>query len=393
MSGFRLALVVSHPIQHFCPQYVSFAQNKNMAFKVFFASTMGFKKYVDPTFKREIAWDNLNLDKFDHEFLNGDQLLEPDNKLDAPSIDNALTAFNPDAVICYGYFQPFQRRAYNWAKKHQKKIAYISDSMVLHDRSFVKEFLKRPFLKRYFSRVNYFLSVGDANETYYKKFGVTADKILRMHFPIDIISYEQAYQNRKELRENIKRQFNIPSNELVLSMVGKIVAAKNQDQLIDVLQILEKRGIYLHLLLIGTGDMQQEWEQKAKVLTKSKVHFTGFVNTTALTAYYAATDIYVHSASIDRHSLAISEAIYMGCPAIISDRLGSFGPTDDVQDNKNGYVYQFGNIQQLADKIEALVKDEKTREGFNKYSHELGVQFQQKSHFQIIDKLITLVKG
>src|SRR4051812_33790575 len=86
MSGFRLALVVSHPIQHFCPQYVSFAQNKNIAFKVFFASTMGFKKYVDPTFKKEIAWDNLNLDKFDHEFLNGDQLLEPDNKLDAPSI-------------------------------------------------------------------------------------------------------------------------------------------------------------------------------------------------------------------------------------------------------------------------------------------------------------------
>ncbi len=52
----RIAIVISHPIQHFCPQYVSFTQNKNVELKVFFASTLGYKKYVDVNFGKEISW-------------------------------------------------------------------------------------------------------------------------------------------------------------------------------------------------------------------------------------------------------------------------------------------------------------------------------------------------
>jgi glycosyltransferase involved in cell wall biosynthesis len=124
-----------------------------------------------------------------------------------------------------------------------------------------------------------------------------------------------------------------------------------------------------------------------------KLHFTGFINIDELPAYYAATDIYVHTASVEPHSLAISEAIFMGCATIVSDRCGSYGSTDDIQENKNGYVYQFGNLKELANKIESLASDAVTRKAFGRYSHELGVQFQQKSHFQTLDKLVALVSG
>ena len=43
----KIAIVVSHPIQHFCPQYVSFAKNKDIELKVFFGSALGHKKYTD----------------------------------------------------------------------------------------------------------------------------------------------------------------------------------------------------------------------------------------------------------------------------------------------------------------------------------------------------------
>ena len=65
----KIGIVVSHPIQHFCPQYVSFAENRNIHLKVFFGSALGHKKYTDKNFKQEIAWGNLHLDKFDHVFL------------------------------------------------------------------------------------------------------------------------------------------------------------------------------------------------------------------------------------------------------------------------------------------------------------------------------------
>jgi glycosyltransferase involved in cell wall biosynthesis len=387
MNVFRVAVVVSHPIQHFCPQYASFAENKDVNLKVFFASMLGFKKYLDPNFKKEISWGNLNLEKFQHEFLNGEEVIQADKNIDAPSLDNALAEFKPDFIIVYGYFQKLQRRAYAWANKHKVPMGYISDSELRQKRSLWKEMLKAPYVRWYFSNINYFLSVGDANEAFYKKYCVPDRKIIRMHFPIDLKYYEQSYPNRQQLGAAIRAKYNIGADEIVLSIVGKLVSWKNQDHVIDAMQVLEKRGIYANLLLIGSGEMQDAWQEKAARLTKSKVHFTGFINIEELPAYYSASDMYMHPSSVEPHSIAVSEAVYMGCPVIISDRCGSYGPDDDVQENKNGWVYPFGNIEVMADKIEHLIKDAAIRNAFSSYSHESGVRFQEKSHHLILEKL------
>jgi glycosyltransferase involved in cell wall biosynthesis len=64
-----------------------------------------------------------------------------------------------------------------------------------------------------------------------------------------------------------------------------------------------------------------------------------------LPAYYAVSDVYIHPPSIEPHSIAMSEAIYVGCPVVLSDRCGSFGPTDDVREGINGFVYSFAEIE------------------------------------------------
>jgi glycosyltransferase involved in cell wall biosynthesis len=342
---------------------------------------------MDPNFKKEISWGNINLDSFQHEFLNGEEVIAPDKNLDAAGLENALARFKPDAVIVYGYFQKLQRRAYKWARKNQVPIAYISDSELRQKRSTWKQLLKEPFLRWYFSKISYFLTVGDSNEGFYRKYGVPDGKMIRMHFPIDLNFYKQCYSTKSELSASIRKQFNIGQNETVLSVVGKLVTWKNQDHIIEALILLEKRNIFLHLFIIGSGEMQQQWDEKARQLKKSKVHFTGFVNIDNLPAYYAATDIYVHPSSVEPHSIAISEAVYMGCPVIVSSQCGSYGPDDDVQENKNGWVYPFGNIEVLANKIEQLVSEEDTRKAFAHYSRELGVKFQQRSHYEIVERI------
>ena len=65
-NSLRIGIVASHPIQHFCPQYASFAQNKNIHLMVFFGSNHGLKKYFDPNFKQEISWTGLKLDQFNN---------------------------------------------------------------------------------------------------------------------------------------------------------------------------------------------------------------------------------------------------------------------------------------------------------------------------------------
>ncbi len=384
----RLAIVVSHPIQHFCPQYVSLSKNKNIELKVFFASALGFKSYVDINFKKEISWSNLNLDKFNHHFLNGDAIIQPDKNLDATTLENELEKYLPDLIFTYGYFQKLQRRARRWAIKNKVKLAYISDSELRHKRNAVKEFLKSLYLRQYFSKMNYFLTMGNANEAYYKKNGVPAAKMIRMHYPIDLEAYKNSFDEKENLRKKIRDKYGIAKDEVVISVVGKLVPWKNQDHIIEAMKLLEEEGVVINLFVLGSGELRDEWEQEAQKLKKSKVHFTGFVNINELPAYYAASDIYVHPASLEPHSVAISEAIMMGCPIVLSNTCGSYGETDDVQEGKNGYVYEFGNIRELADKIKMLSKDTIKRESFGKYSHELGMQFQQNSHSVFLEKLI-----
>ena len=123
----------------------------------------------------------------------------------------------------------------------------------------------------------------------------------------------------------------------------------------------------------------------------SKVFFTGFVTIEELPAYYASSDIYVHPAEIEPHSIAVSEAIFMGLPVIISDRCGSYGPSDDVQENKNGFVYKFGDVFELSEKIKCLAGNQSLRHTFSEFSRHIAVQHQTKSHQGIVDDLISVV--
>jgi|SRR5579871_532110 len=387
----KIAIVVSHPIQHFCPQYVSLASLDDVQVKVFFGSSLGFKSYVDKQFNKEVVWNNLQLDKIDHQFLNGEDVVPVNSKLDAPILDAILNDYKPDIVVTYGYFQRLQRRAFRWALKNKVKLAYISDSERVHKRNLIKEWLKYPFLRWYFSRINYFLSVGNANEDFYQHYSVPFKKIIRMHFPIDVNHYEKSYSDRGQLNKIIREHYKIDDKDIVLSVVGKLVPSKRQGDIISAMVELEKIGMITHLFVLGSGAMQTELEQKAALLKKSKVYFTGFVSPEELSAYYAATDIYVHPASIDRHSLAISEAIYMACPIIVSDRCGSYSENDDVQEGRNGFVFACRDIPELTQKIQLLIADEKLRKDFSIYSHKIAVQFQQRSHGGYISDLIAQI--
>lgn len=384
----RLAIIISHPIQHFCPQYASLAKHPSLQVKVFFASTLGFKKYIDPNFKKEISWGNLRLDEFDHVFLNGEESIPADKDLDAPALDDALTAFDPQLVMLHGYFQPLQRRAYNWAKAKGVRMSYISDTERRQKRNFLKECLKSIYLRRYFAPIDIFLTVGNANEAYYAFNGVARKKMVRMHFSIDRELYRDAYPQRQDFAAKIRARYEIGPHALVASVVGKLVTWKNQADIIAAMEKLDTMGIQLHLFIIGSGDTMDELKTRAAGLKKAKVHFPGFISPEELPAFYGASDIYIHPAAIEPHSLAISEAIYMGCPAIISDRCGSYGETDDVQPGKNGLVYRCGDIDGLVDAIRQLAEDPAMRIRFGLRSHEQGAAFQERSHGGFVHELM-----
>jgi glycosyltransferase involved in cell wall biosynthesis len=384
----KIAIVVSHPIQHFCPMYASWASIEGINLKVFFGSNLGAVKYVDPNFGKEIKWDSLYLEQFNHVFLNGENQVPININLDGQSLDIELSDFNPDLLIHYGYSNKLSKRARSWALRNKIKIGYISDAENRQKRPFLKKFLKFIFLYFYFKKIDFFFSVGDANEEYYKYYGVPVKKIKRMQFSIDVKSFDIAFENKEELRSELRLKLGIETNEIVISVVGKVISTKNQDDLIKLIFQLERDYIKIkfHLLIAGSGPMEDELKLMANSLQYNKVHFLGFVNPTDLPGVYLASDVYIHPAIRDAHSLSVSEAVYMGCPVIVSDTIGSWGENDDVQIGKNGFVYQHGNLNELQQQLLKIVEENKL-EVFSKYSLQISRKFQQQSHFEMIKNL------
>src|SRR5208282_4679397 len=57
MADIRLAYLVTHPIQYQAPLLRRLAREPGLDLTVFFCSDFSLRKYHDPEFDKEIAWD------------------------------------------------------------------------------------------------------------------------------------------------------------------------------------------------------------------------------------------------------------------------------------------------------------------------------------------------
>lgn len=385
----NIAIVVSHPIQHFCPMYASWAKNKNIKLKIFFASNIGSVTYYDSKFDKKIKWDNLYLDKFDHCFLNGNKTIEVNKHLDANNLESELNYFKPDLVIQYGRIYKFNQRLRKWIRKNNIKSGYISDTENRKKEFFLKRIVKRFIVSSYFKKIDLFLSVGDANEEYYISNGVHRKKILRMNFSIDVINFDYYFAKKDFYRSEFRNLKDIHQSEIVISVVGKLVEWKCQIHLIKALSLIEKSNTNktYHLLIAGSGPAEALLQKESSSLKKNKVHFLGFLNPIQLPKVYAASDIYIHPSLFEPHSLAVTEAIYMGLPVILPHTSGSYGASDDVRIGINGEKYIFGDIQSLASYILTLSNSEKLRKEYQQNSVEISRKQQELCHTKVLQSI------
>jgi glycosyltransferase involved in cell wall biosynthesis len=348
---------------------------------------------MDKNFNQEIKWNNLYLDNFKHKFLNSEKTIAINSNLDAPDLDENLNLFNPDIVIIYGYWQKIQKKTYNWVLKNNKKIAYISDTELKRKSNYLIDLLKSIYLKYFFSKINYFLVVGDSNTHFYKSHGVNDKKLIYSPFPIDLLHFKKKKLNYLIIRNRIRKMYSVKDDEILLSMVGKAVKWKRPIDAINLLLALEQKSTTKFcLIIIGSGPQLEELKIASKDLKKNRVIFPGFVIPEDLPDYYAATDIYIHTAELEPHSLAISEAIYMNCPIILSDRCGSYGLSDDVQLGVNGEIYECGNIENLTSLILKLVSNPILLKNFSENSGRIGEYKQEQAHYRSISTLIHKIK-
>ncbi|MGB3641437.1 MAG: glycosyltransferase family 4 protein [Rivularia sp. (in: cyanobacteria)] len=184
-------------------------------------------------------------------------------------------------------------------------------------------------------------------------------------------------QYLENARLNIRKQYNISENAIVILSVGRLVKRKGFGKVIDNLNQLLHRGLDVHYIICGRGKMQSELEQKASQLQLTqRVHFAGFVTDADLTDYYAACDIFAmltffdaESASIEGFGIVYAEAGYFGKP-VIASRIG--GVEDAVHHEENGLLVNPDSPEEISQALIRLCEDKQLREKLGSKGMELA---------------------
>ena len=372
----KLAIVISHPIQHFAPLFRDLAKQRGLELKVFYCCDWGISDYADPGFGRTFKWDVPLLEGYDCEFLPiAKRPVDLSfRSIDNPAVGERLSAFQPDAVWVHGYGHRTSWRTLKWANSHRRRVLYFGDSELLAPRGWKSRLLKRLVLPKFFSRCNRFLTIGDNNESYYRHYGVPEDRMIRGSFPVDVARFRSAVDalsaaDRTELRQH----YGLHPEAFVVLFLGKMIDIKRPLDLVRAIDQLRNRQPKVQALMLGSGPLESAVQAEVeKRNLKDRVILPGFINQSEMPRLLWLGDCLAMCSEKDPHPLAVTEAMSVGNAVIASDRVGCVGPTDAARPGENVLVYPCADVDSLAKQIERLATDPEMQQKFRTRSIELA---------------------
>ena len=357
---YRLAVVVSHPIQHFVPFYRALARNPHIELRVIYCSSIGLQRYFDAEMNVELAWEMDLLSGYEHVFLPESGRIKRTDfwSVNNPSVIRELDKFQPDVVNVYSYAQLTPLRTLLWCRHKRVPTIMWSDSELLHARAGWRRALKNVVLRSLYRSISGFLTVGDNNEAYLNHYGVGRERMFRTPFTIDEEHFAAVRERREAVRATARNALAIPEEAFVALFVGKLVAHKRPRDLLDAVLSLQTRqgGRPVYALFAGDGPLMGELRALAAV-ARAPCVFAGFVNVDRLPSIYCTADVLVQPSEKDAHPLVVSEAAFLALPLIVSDRVGSVGPTDTARAGENASIYRCGDVCALARALQQLAGD------------------------------------
>jgi glycosyltransferase involved in cell wall biosynthesis len=359
----RVAIVISHPIQHFVHLYKALAKEGTVELKVFFAAKIGLKPYFDKEMNIEIKWATDLLSGYDYTFLPEAESISETGftHINNPSIISALKDFLPDVVHVHGYAQLTTLRAIFWCNFHKIPVLLSADSSLLFKRPQWKQFIKDLILPQFMRLFYGVISTGDNNTAYFQHYGIKFNRIFSCPFTIDELALGQAKSQKTLLRAQVRAQYDIAENEIVLLFVGKLAPWKCPQDLLDALAIAQTElgtSVKLLAFFAGNGLLLDELQASASSQNLRAI-FAGFINLDILPTIYAMADVLVFPSQREAYGLSAREAIFLGLPLIVSDQVGCVGRSDAARPNINAEVYPSMNVPLLVKAIVSLVSNPK----------------------------------
>jgi glycosyltransferase involved in cell wall biosynthesis len=349
---YRVAYLVTHPIQYQAPLLRLIAAQSDIDLTVFFQSDMSLNAYADTGFGHSVKWDVSLVDGYRHEFLPG---ISRHGTVTAQrpiswGFASRLSRARFDALWVHGY-----ARWINWlailCAKARGLAVLVRDEATLFstERSLMRRQAKRAFFFA-LSRVgDGFLAIGSANRDYYLAHGVPRQRIFDMPYCVDNEFFARRAREARELLDQLRTDLGIEFGQPVILYASKFEPRKRPgDLLLAYEKVIARSEARLkpQLVFLGDGELRPSLEAEVRKNRLTGVKFLGFRNQSELPKFYALCDVFVLPSTGEPWGLVVNEVMATGKPVVVSDQVGC--GRDLVRGGTNGFVYPVGDVDALA---------------------------------------------
>ena len=156
--------------------------------------------------------------------------------------------------------------------------------------------------------------------------------------------------NIKELLKN-KEDASVPN----LLWVGRMLDWKHPDDAVTIAARLAENGYAFHLNIVGSGEMEQQIKELVdRYHLQNRVSVLGFKPPEEVRRLMEEANIYLFTSDFNEGwGAVLNEAMNSGCAVIASHAIGAVPFL--LEDEKNGLIYQSGNIEDLYIKVKLLL--------------------------------------
>ncbi|MCL1877057.1 glycosyltransferase family 4 protein [Candidatus Saccharibacteria bacterium] len=216
----------------------------------------------------------------------------------------------------------------------------------------------------------------------YEKYNLRNKLLVNYPMSIDKVQIDERSKGNNPFDDN---SFNIV-------LVGNVQRIKNQLDAVKAIERLKKCNMFPNLYLIGSRSDREYYNDIKKYVRENGLHsqvkFTGFKKEPLL--YTKNADISLMCSSVDSFGLVTLESIALGVPTISAKAGGS---VEIIDDEKNGYFYNAGDADDLADRIKYVYDNmEAAKAKARVASKNVCKKYDLESNYKSLFKLLCEVK-
>lgn len=387
----RLAFIVSHPIQYYVPLYQRLAKRDDISIKVFFTWHDGSVPVLDRGFGMPVAWDIPLNQGYGFEQVANTAAVPGTHHffgLRNPSLIRQVLAWNPTAVHITGWAWWSHLQALYALHRRGVPTLFRGDSHLLSERlTGMRWVVKRAALSRIYRWPTAFLATGQANQAYYKAFGVEDGKITICPHSIDYPRFAEPAQTYEQDALRWRTELGIGPEQIVLLFVGKFEPNKAVLRYMKLVERLQDENIVA--VMVGGGALQEDVDKIAGHRSRL-FRVLPFQNQSRMPIVYRLGDIFVLPSVSETWGVAVNEALACSRPVIVSDKVGC---APDVIDDSCGYVISMVEDESFLRTMRELVRNKSKLENMRPYASAKARHFDVSTTESILIEAVERLHG